>query len=326
MITGFPIPFTIMTALAAILISGGTMAAQPKAPTGTADDLFLTPDPCRLEATVVALAGLDPPRSYRHHGSLERAAAAIEDRFAEAGYGVETQPFSVRGTLYRNLIASVGPDRGDRLVVGAHYDVCGDQPGADDNASGVAGLIEIARLVKPYADRLRYRVDFAAYSLEEPPFFGTPHMGSRFHARSLKTQGVSVRGMISLEMIGFFTDASDSQRFPFGPMRFVYPTTGNFIAVVGNVGSRRLVREIRRHMAGAGVGVESLAAPAWVPGVSLSDQSSFWRHGYRAVMITDTAFYRNPHYHLPTDTPDTLDYQRMAEVVKGVARAILYLD
>ncbi len=312
--------------MAAILISGGVMAADPKAPTGTPDDPFLSPEPGRLEASVAALAGLDPPRSYRHHGSLERAAATIEDRFAEAGYEVESQAFTVRGTPYRNLIASVGPEKGDRLIVGAHYDVCGDQPGADDNASGVAGLIEIARLVRPHADRLRYRVVFAAYSLEEPPFFGTSHMGSRFHARTLRKQGVSVRGMISLEMIGFFTDTPNSQRFPFGPMRFVYPTTGNFIAVVGNLGSRRLVREIRRHMVGAGVGVESLAAPAWVPGISLSDQSSFWRHGYRAVMITDTAFYRNPHYHLPTDTPDTLDYQRMAEVVKGVARAILYLD
>lgn len=289
----------------------------------TADYPELEVDREALRQRVRDLSTIRPPRNYRNPDALNRAAALIQTWFQAVGLETREQTFTVEGTTYRNVITSVRTDRPERFVVGAHYDVCGDQPGADDNASAVAGLVEIARLVRIHSEGLRYQVDFVAYSLEEPPFFGTRHMGSRYHARSLKQAGVPVRGMISLEMIGYFTDAPDTQRFPLGLMRFFYPTAGNFIAVVGNLRSRGLVQEVKGHMRRASIGVESLASPAWVPGVGLSDQSSFWKQGYPAVMITDTAFYRNPHYHLPSDTIDTLDFERMGEVVKGVTWAVL---
>ncbi len=299
------------------------MMLPPGAAGGGGPDLAA--DPAALRRTVADLTSIDPPRNYRHPASLDRAADRIRDALLALRLPAEDRPFRVDGRTYRNVVASVRPDLPARIVVGAHYDVCGDQPGADDNASAVAGLLEAARLVASRRERLAFRVDFAAYCLEEPPFFGTRHMGSRHHAAALRGEGAEVRAMICLEMIGYFTDVPGSQRFPAGFMRLFYPDTGNFIAVVGNPRSRRLVREVKASIGEAQIPVESLAAPAWVPGVGLSDHSSFWKHGYPAVMVTDTAFYRNPHYHRVTDTIDTLDFERMAQVVRGVAWAVLQL-
>jgi Zn-dependent M28 family amino/carboxypeptidase len=278
----------------------------------------------RLEAHVRALAENFTPRDYLHPANLDRAAAYVGAELERTGGAVSDQPFRVQGSTYRNVIAAYGPESGERVVVGAHYDAAGPYPAADDNASGVAGLMELGRLLGDTPPPVR--VELVAYSLEEPPFFRTPHMGSAVHAHSLRLQGARVRAMLSLEMIGYFTDAPGSQQFPIGLLRAFYPSRGNYITVVGRMGEGRLVRRIRRAMAGASpLDVRSINAPRWVPGVDFSDHASYWNAGYPAAMITDTAFYRNPHYHTPRDRPETLDYARMADVVRGVYAAVLRL-
>ena len=280
--------------------------------------------PARLEAHVRALSEDLSPRDFTHPDNLDRAAAYIREQFAQATGDVSEDTFQVYASTYRNVIASFGPDTEERIVVGAHYDAAGPFPAADDNASGIAGLLELARLLA--ATSLPMRVDLVAYPLEEPPFFRTPHMGSSVHARSLRRQGVKVRAMLSLEMIGYFVDTSGSQRFPLGILRAFYPSEGNFIAVVGKLGQGSVVRRVKRAMRGASpLPVYSINAPRWIPGVDFSDHASYWDEGYPAVMITDTAFYRNPYYHTARDTPETLDYSRMAMVVQGIHAAVLQL-
>jgi Zn-dependent M28 family amino/carboxypeptidase len=212
-------------------------------------------------------------------------------------------------------------------VIGAHYDVAGDTPGADDNASGVAGLLELGRLLHQYAVPLKYPIMLVVFPLEEPPFFNTRFMGSAVHAQSLAKQGQTVRLMICLEMIGYFSDAPGSQRLPLPLMRLAYPTVGNFIALVSHLGSLRWLGTFRQSFeAGCSIPVEQLSAPKLVPGVALSDHINYWRQGYQALMLTDTAMYRNPHYHMPTDTITTLDFKRMAEVIRGVYWTLLHPD
>jgi hypothetical protein len=259
---------------------------------------------------------------YRHYGNMPgllRCVDYIRSEFDIANGRIVLQDFQVEGRTYQNVICSLGPADGPRIIVGAHYDVCGPQPGADDNASAVAGLLEIARLMGANPDRLTYRLDFVAYCLEEPPFFGTSHMGSYVHARSLRDRKVAVKEMLCLEMIGFFSSQENSQSFPIPLMRWFYPTRANFIAVVGNLRNWPLVWQVQRDMQmGAEIEVCKLTAPAMVPGVGLSDHSSYWKFGFPAVMITDTAFYRNPNYHQSSDTIETLDFSKMSQVVQGI--------
>jgi Zn-dependent M28 family amino/carboxypeptidase len=280
-------------------------------------------DPVRLEKRVREIVAGFHPRDFTHPENLSRAAEYLAGEMKRAGASVAEQVFDAGGASYRNVIGSFGPDGGDAIVVGAHYDTDGEMPGADDNASGLAGLLELAG---PLAhERLSRRVELVAYALEEMPFFGTRAMGSAVHARSLKASGRRVRAMICLEMLGCFSDAPASQQFPFPLLRLFYPGRGNFIAVVGNVSGILLTRRVKRSMRAAESPVYSINAPAIVPGIDLSDHSSFWREGFPAVMITDTAFYRNSRYHTAGDTPDTLDYARMAEVVRGLFRAVVDL-
>ncbi|MFL6196356.1 MAG: M28 family peptidase [Thermoanaerobaculia bacterium] len=278
-------------------------------------------EPGRLEAHVRALALDFTPRDESHPENLDRAAAYIAGQLREAGGRVEDQPFERHGTVYRNVIARFGPETRERVVVGAHYDAAGPYPGADDNASGVAGLIELARLLGKA--ELRGQVELVAFTLEEPPHFASGGMGSAVHAASLKKRGIPVRAMIALEMIGCFTDEPESQRFPLPALKLLYPSRGNFITVVGKLGHGAIVRRVKTAMRRASpLPVESITAPASLPGVDLSDHRNYWAAGYEAVMITDTAFYRNPRYHTGDDTPETLDYRRMALVVEGVFGAV----
>jgi Zn-dependent M28 family amino/carboxypeptidase len=280
----------------------------------------------RLLLHVKTLTEISPPRNYLNTGSLNEAARYVEERFAESGGRVSVQEFTVEDRAYRNIVASFGPQEGERVIVGAHYDVCGHQPGADDNASGVAGLLELARLLGRKGASPPHRVDLVAYSLEEPPFFGTKHMGSAVHAARLAREGVEVKGMLSLEMIGYFSEEKNSQSFPFWVMRFFYPTTADFVAVVGNRRSGDLIMNTRRFMTeAAGIGVETLRAPFFVVEAGFSDHRNYWKHGYQAAMVTDTSFFRSPHYHEETDTIETLDFGKMAEVVKGVYWTVLNL-
>jgi len=276
-----------------------------------------------LKEHVDFLTTIRPYRNYMNVQSLNTVATYIMECFNKCGLKTERQSFEADGNTYTNVIGSLGIDRPVRVIVGAHYDVCDDQPGADDNASAVAGLLEIVRLTCEYAARLNFRVDFVAYTLEEPPFLGTQQMGSYVHARSLDDEDINVRGTICLEMIGFFTTEEKSQEYPFEAMKLIYPDKGNFIAVVGNFESSRLVKEVETHMKAASIDVRSLKAPSWIPGVGFSDHRNYWKFGYNAVMITDTAFYRNPNYHEDTDTVDTLDFGKMKEVVKGVVWTLM---
>lgn len=280
-------------------------------------------DIANLKATVQFLADINPPRNHKNVTSMEAAAGFIKRKLESYGIATEEQKFKVSGKTYKNIIGSVGISKNPRIIVGAHYDVCGDQSGADDNASAIAGLLEFARFAKEHEAELPYRVDFVAYALEEPPFYGTENMGSYIHAKSLYDNRVDVRGMICLEMIGFFNDMENSQGYPLGIMKLLYPSKGNFIAIVGNFGSSNLVKHVATHMKATSIGVSTLKAPSWVEGVNFSDHRNYWEFGYDAIMITDTAFYRNPNYHEKTDTIDTLDFERMKEVVKGVCWALL---
>lgn len=279
----------------------------------------------RLYADVKKLTSVQPSRSIENRESLNEIAAYIEGQFKELDCRVQIQPFKVAGKEYTNVIASFGPGEGERLIVGAHYDVFGEQPGADDNASGVAGLLELGRILNLLKPQLRYRIDLVAYSLEEA-YFNTPWMGSAVHARSLVDEGVKVKCMICLEMIGYFSEKPGSQGFPVSLMKVFYPTTGNFIAVVGKLWDRSLVKNIKVFMLQvADIDVCSINAPAALWGVNLSDHLNYWKNGFDAVMITDTAFLRNHNYHRVTDTIDTLNFQEMAEVVKGVYWAMVSL-
>lgn len=281
-----------------------------------------TVDPARLEAHVRKLSVELGPRDESHIENLDRVAAYIKDEFSQTTALVSEQPYSIKGKSYRNVIAQFGPDSEERIIVGAHYDTAGPLPGADDNASGVAGLLELARLLNRQPPPMR--VELVAFTLEEPPYFRTTGMGSWIHAQTLRQDGVRVRAMFGLEMIGYFSDAPGSQRFPIGPLSAFYPSTGNFIGVVGRLGDWSLVRRTKAAMRNAApLPVYSINAPSFVPGVDFSDQLNYWGAGYDAVMITDSAFFRNRNYHTAQDTAEKLDYSRMAMVVEGVHAAVM---
>ena len=283
-----------------------------------------TVDPSRLQAHVRKLSIELAPRDETQIENLDRVAAYIKDEFSQTTAAVSEQAYRVQGNSYRNVIAHFGPESAERIVVGAHYDTAGPLPGADDNASGVAGLIELARLLG--AQQLPIRVELVAFSSEEPPYFRTTGMGSSVHAESLRKQGVRVRAMFSLEMIGYFSDAPNSQHFPAAILQALYPSTGNFIGVVGRLSDWSLVRRTKSAMRNASpLPVYSINAPTFIPGVDFSDQMNYWHAGYNAVMITDTAFYRNRNYHTSEDTEEKLDYKRMAMVVEGVYAAVVEL-
>jgi Zn-dependent M28 family amino/carboxypeptidase len=280
-----------------------------------------TVDPARLEAHVRKLSVELGPRDESHIENLDRVAEYIKSEFSQTTTLVSEQPYRVQGKSHRNVVAQFGPESAERIVVGAHYDTAGPLPGADDNASGIAGLIELARLLSRQPPPMR--VELVAFTLEEPPYFGTTGMGSSVHAESLRKQNVRVRAMFSLEMIGYFSDAPNSQQFPVGVLSAFYPSTGNFIGVVGRLGEWSLVRRTKAAMRNAApLPVYSINAPTIVPGVDFSDQLNYWHAGYSAVMISDSAFYRNHNYHTAQDTPERLDYKRMAMVVEGVYAAV----
>jgi hypothetical protein len=290
----------------------------------TAGKIFLPTEvsPEKLRTDVELLSNHLSPRDYRRPENLDRVAAWVREKFAACQGRVRMQTYDVSGRNYCNVIALFGPETKERIVIGAHYDTCLPYPGADDNASGVAGLVALAELFS--RTELPMQIELVAYTLEEPPFFRSEYMGSAIHARSLKAQGAQVRAMFALEMIGYFSDASGSQSFPNPALRLFYPSQGNFIAVVGNFAQAGLVRRTKRAMRAAGlIPVYSINAPGWLPGVDFSDHLNYWEQGYPAVMITDTSFYRNKNYHTASDTPDQLDYQRMAMVVKSVYAAVL---
>ena len=297
-----------------------------------ADTVGTGVSPAVLEQHVRALSEEFHPRCYDHPENLEAAAAYIEKWFKEAGGRVAVQPFPNDELEYKNIVAEFGPENGPVLIVGAHYDSYGENyyerslytPGADDNASGVAGLLALADLLGAHPPA--GRVLLVAYCLEEPPFFRTEHMGSAHHAAAVHAEKEEVLGMISLEMLGYFSDEEDSQLYPVRLMNLVYPSKGDFIGVVGRFQDMSLTRKVKAAMLGASdLPVHSINALPLVTGIDFSDHRNYWQYGYEAVMITNTAFYRNLAYHKEQDTADRLDYRRMAEVVRGVFAAVMDL-
>lgn len=262
------------------------------------------------------------PERSEDPDKLDAVANYIYKRFQQyKDATIYEQVFEVKGWEYKNVIARFGPIGNGRIVIGAHYDSEQGKPGADDNAGGVAGLLELARLLGQ--TELGIEVELVAYALEEPPYFRTEHMGSAHHARALREQGVDVRLMLALEMIGYFSDEPGSQSYPIEPIKWLYPDTGHFIAVVGDLKNMLETRRVKAAMTGAGpLPVYSINAPALIPGVDFSDHLNYWYEGFPALMITDTAFYRNPAYHTKQDLPEQLDYERMALVVDGVMAVV----
>jgi hypothetical protein len=281
-------------------------------------------DPAELRRHVVFLTTSVVPRDSDHPANLDAAAAYIAAAFQRYGGRVEQQTFAARGATYRNVIAHYGRAGGTRplLIDGAHYDAFGSGialPGADDNASGTAGLLELARLLEHQAPQ--GPVALVAYSTEEPPFFGSLQMGSAVHAASVASSGRAVKGMISLEMIGCF---SGIQTWDSPLLGLIYGDSPEFIGVTGGQPDRPLIRTVKRAMRGArGVDVLSFAGPREM--LDASDQRNYWIRGWTAIMITDTAFLRNPRYHTIGDTAGTLDYERMSRVVDGTFNAVLTL-
>lgn len=281
-------------------------------------------EPDRLRSDVEVLAASNPSRAFHNVAALNRAADHITDEFGKVGCEPERQTFRVKGDAFHNILCSWGPLDAPRLIIGAHYDVADDDnPGADDNASGVAALLELARMIEQTKPVLSRRVDLVAFSLEEPPNFRSNRMGSVVFARKLADQGVAVDLMISVEMIGYFSDEPGSQNYPVDGLDLLYPDRGNFIAIVGDAFERWAVARVKALMgAGNTLPVYSINAPASLPGIDFSDHLSFWNRGFPALMVTDTSFYRNPNYHTPDDLPETLDYHRMAKVVDGLYQVL----
>ncbi len=272
----------------------------------------------RLQEHVRQLATRIGERSIWRVEGLEAAADYIQGHLERSGYAVATQPVPVQGLSVRNLEAQIqgGALADEILLVGAHYDSVHGSPGANDNASGVAALLELARMMA--ARRSARTVRFVAFVNEEPPFFQTSAMGSRAYAKRARARGENVVAMLSLETMGYYTREPGSQRYPF-PFRYFYPDRGDFIGFVGNLSSRHLVRRaISSFRRNAAFPSEGIAAPAWITGVGWSDHASFWTEGYAAIMITDTALFRYEHYHAATDTPDKLDFACLARVVEGL--------
>ena len=280
-----------------------------------------------LRRHVKALAGDIGPRAPFEGDSLERAAAYIQSAFEQMGLSVTEQPYWYYGQRVVNLLATADPTTKSTAyyVVGAHYDTVPTTPGADDNASAVAVMLELARRL-PDA-QLNVPVLFVAFTLEEPPAFYTGHQGSRVFVRNCQSKGDRVLGALILEMVGY---TSPRQHYPFVPRWPGYPTQGNFIGIIGNWRSRQFGRAVLKGFRkNAQLPVESLLLPlnGWMlPATRLSDHASFWDVGWPALMVTDTAFFRNPHYHLPSDSIDTLNFVFMAQLVKSLEHALIELS
>ena len=267
------------------------------------------------------LTTLRPFRNYQNLDTLERVCEYVRREFAEYGLNVADQVFEAEGNEYKNIIGSFNPSKRRRMIVGAHYDVCGDQPGADDNGSAVAGLLETARMVTESQPKIDYRIDFVAYCLEEPPFYGTKKMGSYIHAESVSEFKPDLIGLINFEMIGFFHDGP--QQYPDERLQAMYPEQANFIAVVGKSDYHEFNQRVYELMKdGSGIDVQIIDNPMVESLASMSDQRSYWKFDIPALMINDTSFIRNPNYHQMSDDIDTLSFDHMTEVVTSAYKAI----
>jgi Zn-dependent M28 family amino/carboxypeptidase len=291
----------------------------------------MNPDRDFIEANlrlhVDRLAGLIGPRTLTKPKTIEATIGYIEGQWSEMGYSNDRECYDALGDEATNLIVEQpGSKRADEIILlGAHYDTVATTPGADDNASAVAVLLEVSRLLREHTGRRTAR--YVAFACEEPPYFNLDSMGSQHHARGSRQRGDKIVGMLCLEMVGYYALHKSSQIVPPTIPKFLhrfFPQRGNFLAAVGNMPSWKLNWQFRRGFKRGTrrMPLFSICLPEKINEIRLSDNSSFWDQGYPALMLTDTSFLRNPNYHQSTDTPETLDYPRMTEVTLGVASAM----
>jgi Zn-dependent M28 family amino/carboxypeptidase len=272
-----------------------------------------------LTRDVTTLAKTIGERNTKEYANLGRAADFVTTALSAAGYKPRRQEFQADGRIVSNIEAELpgGASADEIVIIGAHYDSVPGTPGADDNASGVAAMLAIARAMA--GEKPARTVRFVAFVNEEPPFFQTDLMGSVVYARRCRQRGENIAAMLCLEMLGYYSDEKGSQKYPNDLLKLVFPSEGNFIAFVGNADSNDLLaRAHARFGAATDFPSQKAALPPEIPGVGFSDHWSFWQEDYPAVMVTDTAHLRNPHYHEPSDTPDKVDFESMARVVAGL--------
>ncbi|BCE01291.1 M28 family peptidase [Marinicellulosiphila megalodicopiae] len=308
--------FILMLVISALIIV--IAVSRPTLVNSVEDQTELFVDKDILQKHVIYLSETAYPRNYINTDNLNIVADYIKNELSPYSEDISFQPYKVGERTYKNVIVKFGPDTDEIIIIGAHYDTHSDLPGADDNASGVAGLIELGRLLSTI--ELKRQVLLIGYTLEEPPFFNTEHMGSYVHAASIKNKTVKL--MVSLEMIGYFSDEPNSQKFPIDLMGLIYPTVGNYIAVVDTLlanNAAGLKSSINKY---TDLPAYSINAPSTIVGVDFSDHKNYWAFGYPAVMLTNTSFYRNTKYHTTQDTHDRLNYDLMAKVVYGLFKYV----
>ncbi len=282
-------------------------------------------DTTRIIKHMTQITKTEKPRNYKELDQLNAIAGYILKEFSTYSDSAYFQEYKVADRIYKNVICSFGPKEARTVVVGAHYDVCLDQEGADDNASGVVGLLELARLLKD--QQLNYRIELVAYTLEEPPFFRSEYMGSFIHAQSLDQNKTDVYGMVCLEMIGYFSDKPRSQEYPIGIMSLFYGKKGNYITMIKKTNAGKFARKFsssykKKKM----IRTKRFTGPQSIQGIDFSDHLNYWKFGFSAVMVTDTAFFRNRNYHQKSDTMETLDFHRMSKVIDGVFSVLVSLQ
>ena len=284
-----------------------------------------TSDSLKIKEHLIKITKTEKARNYKNITTLNQVASYIHNEFSTYADSTYFQKFNVNGKTYKNVICTFGSYNSQTIVIGAHYDVCGDQEGADDNASGVVGLLELARMLT--RKTLKHKIELVAYTLEEPPFFRTNKMGSYIHAKSLKNNNSNVYGMISLEMIGYFDDTIDSQDYPIDDLSKFYGNKGNYISLVNKLKKGDFAQKFtsiflkKKH-----IEAKDISIPKHITGVDFSDHLNYWSFDYSALMITDTAFYRNKNYHSAKDKMNTLNISKMTQVINTVYETLTELE
>ena len=275
-----------------------------------------------LQQTIQKISVEVGPRNEERYEKLEAARIFLETALTQAGYEVKQQEYQIAGRLYYNLeVERLGTEKPQEIIViGGHYDSAFTSPGANDNGTGVAATLELAKIFAQKSPQRTIR--FVEFVNEEPPFFWTKDMGSLVYAQQAHENGENIIAMFSLETMGYFSEASGSQNYPH-PLNLIYPDQGNFIGFIGNLNSGDLVKKaIASFRRQVNFPSQGASLPGWIPGVGWSDHWSFWQQGYKGIMITDTAPYRYPHYHTEEDTMDKIDFDKFARVVAGLAKVI----
>lgn len=277
----------------------------------------------RMYEDVSLLTRIRPFRNYQNLESLDQVLNYLKEELSFINLSFSEQKWIADGKEYKNLIYSFQPEKKKRLIMGAHYDVCEDQPGADDNASAVSGLLETIRLTHENELNLGFGIDFVFYCLEEPPFYGTELMGSYIHAKSIAENKENIIGMICYEMIGYFSEKRGSQSFPHPALKLMYPSKGNFIMTVGIPKYDSFNKMVYHGMKkDSDIGVYNFSFELGKELAGMSDQRNYWKFDIPALMINDTSFMRNPHYHKMSDDIETLNFDKMSEVINSMIRSL----